>query len=180
MPGEWYTTSSPTPIYIAFTYSSPLIKNILYCQTNTPQTFQCDCDPGFCLSANQQCYDGCTTHLDFNPFGGCRPGIDCPWFPDKLGGAYCSSSANFAGIYNLHETAEICCQEHFSAQNVNTCVAASVADVEFHQDLVQDQLARPRYYYPDLHGKKNCVFDSAIIIRTISSSNSAARKLLPL
>lgn len=26
-------------------------------------TCQCVCDPGFCLSANQQCYDGCTTHL---------------------------------------------------------------------------------------------------------------------
>ena len=26
-------------------------------------TCQCVCDPGFCLSANQQCYDGCTNHL---------------------------------------------------------------------------------------------------------------------
>lgn len=37
-------------------------------------TCQCVCDPGVCLSANKKCYDGCTTHLDFNPYGGCKPG----------------------------------------------------------------------------------------------------------
>jgi len=123
-------------------------------------TCQCDCDPGFCLSANQQCYDGCTTHEDFNTWGGCRPGIDCPWYPDKHGKSHCTSSQNFAGIYNLHETAEICCSEHFSGGNVNSCAQLSRADVVAQEEMVLQKLKRPRYYWPDLHGKQNCVFDS--------------------
>ena len=112
-------------------------------------------------------------HRDFNPFGGCRPGIDCPWYPDKHGKAHCTSSANFAGIYNLHESAEICCEEHFSALNVNSCVQNSSADVEAEEDLVQEKLARPRFYWPDLHGKKNCVFDSGydVWMEEVSSFN---------
>lgn len=122
-------------------------------------TCQCDCNPGFCLSANQKCYDGCTTHEEFNPWGGCRPGIDCPWFPEKHGKSHCTSSANFAGIHNLHETAEICCKEQFGG-NVNSCVQSSITHVEAQIEIVQERLTRPRYYWPDLHGKENCVFDS--------------------
>ena len=86
--------------------------------------------------------------------------MDCPWYPDNLGAAHCTSSQNFAGIYNLHESAEKCCEEHFSAQNTNTCAQNSVADVEAQEQLTQDRLDRPRFYWPDLYGKKNCVFDS--------------------
>ena len=41
-----------------------------------------------------------------------------------------------------------------------SCVQKSVADVKAEEDLVQAKLGRPRYYWPDLYGKKNCVFDS--------------------
>ena len=96
---------------------------------------------------------------DFNPFGGCRPGKDCPWYPSKLGENHCESSSNFAGIHNVHETAEKCCQEHFGGGG--GCVQASYADVQTEKDLVQEKLARPRHFWPDLYGKKNCVFDSS-------------------
>ena len=43
---------------------------------------------------------------------------------------------------------------------MNSCVQSSIADVEAQKELVQEKLKRPRYYWPDLHGKKNCVFDS--------------------
>ena len=112
------------------------------------------------MSANQKCYDDCSTHLDHNSWGGCRPGLDCPWYPSKLGEAHCESSANFAGVYSIHETAEICCQEHFGGTNIATCVGNSMADVEAEQQKVLDLLARNRYFWPDLYGKKNCVFDS--------------------
>lgn len=70
-------------------------------------TCQCDCAPGFCLSANQKCYDGCTTHLDFNPFGGCIPDVDCPWYPEPHGKTHCVSTVNIAGQYNIHRTGKV-------------------------------------------------------------------------
>lgn len=97
-------------------------------------------------------------HREFNPWGGCRPGVDCPWFPDKHGKSHCTSSANFAGIYNVHETVEMCCSEHF--YNVNSCVESSTRTIKAQKETVQKRLKRPRYYWPDLHGKQNCVFDS--------------------
>ena len=84
--------------------------------------------------------------------------IDCPWFPDKHGKSHCTSSANFAGIYNVHETVEICCSEHF--YNVNSCVENSIGAIDAQKEIVQKRLKRPRYYWPDLHGKQNCVFGS--------------------
>jgi len=123
-------------------------------------TCQCVCDPGVCLSAEQKCYDGCTTHLDFNPYGGCVPGVDCPWYPSKIGEPHCESSANFAGIHALRETAELCCKQHFRNINLDTCVNGSKADVAAEEAKVAQDLARTQYYYPDMHGKLNCVFNS--------------------
>ena len=82
--------------------------------------------------------------------------IDCPWFPEKHGKSYCTSSTNFAGIYNLHETAEICCRKQFDG-NVDSCVQSSVADVKAQKELVREKTRRPRYYWPDLHGKVSCL-----------------------
>eukprot|EP00578_Thalassiosira_sp_NH16_P025614 CAMPEP_0181100192 /NCGR_PEP_ID=MMETSP1071-20121207/13063_1 /TAXON_ID=35127 /ORGANISM="Thalassiosira sp., Strain NH16" /LENGTH=780 /DNA_ID=CAMNT_0023182907 /DNA_START=66 /DNA_END=2405 /DNA_ORIENTATION=+ len=123
-------------------------------------TCQCVCDPGVCLSANSKCYDGCMTHLDFNTYGGCHPGVDCPWHRSKTGEPHCESSANFAGIHGVRETAELCCKQHFSSVNLNTCVADSKADVAAEEAKVAQDLARKKYFYPDMYGKQNCVFDS--------------------
>lgn len=129
---------------------------------------------------------------DFNPFGGCAPGVDCPWYPSKLGENHCESSQNFAGplrcvmkiasqldclknwshethrlsvlprsgIYNLRETAELCCKQYFGSQDLTTCIEASEADVLTEEVLVAFKAARPKRYYPDMFAKQNCVFDS--------------------
>jgi len=121
-------------------------------------TCQCDCAPGFCLSANQECYDGCTTHLDFNPFGGCSPGCDCPWYPDSSGKTNCVSTVNFAGIYSIHRTAEQCCQKHFSYLNIDSCVQASEGSILYAKEATTKREARPKQYYPDLYGRDNCIY----------------------
>lgn len=121
-------------------------------------TCQCDCAPGFCLSSNQECYDGCTTHLDFNPFGGCTPGCDCPWYPDSSGKTHCVSTVNFAGIYNIHRTAEQCCQKHFGYLDTGNCVEESEGSIAVAQDDTAERDMRPKYYYPDLFGRDNCIY----------------------
>ena len=99
-------------------------------------------------------------HRDHNPYGGCHPGVDCPWYPSKTGEPHCESSANFAGIHGLRESAELCCRQHFSQLNRATCVIDSEADVAAEKAKVAQDLAREKYYYPDLHGKQNCVFSN--------------------
>ena len=126
---------------------------------------ECVCDPGMCLSANQMCYDGCTTHLDFNPYGGCKPGLSqkeggCPWYRSKLGEPHCESSANFAGVHGLRESAELCCKQHFGSLNQEKCIQDSKDDVAAEQAKVESDLARPKHFYPDMYGKLNCVYDS--------------------
>ncbi|KAL9179752.1 hypothetical protein ACHAXT_007722 [Thalassiosira profunda] len=123
-------------------------------------TCQCVCDPGLCLSANGKCYDGCLTQEDHNPYGGCVPGVDCPWYPSKLGEPHCESSANFAGVHGLRETAELCCKQHFGGLNQATCAADSKADVAAEEAKVAADLARQEFFYADQHGKQNCVFNS--------------------
>ena len=101
-----------------------------------------------------------SSHRDFNPYGGCIPGVDCPWYRSKIGEPHCESSANFAGIHGLRETAESCCKMHFSALNVVSCVQNSIADVVAEEAKVAQDLARTKYFYPDMHGRQNCVFSS--------------------
>ena len=55
-----------------------------------------------------------------------------------------TSSINFAGVYNLHEMAKICCEENSSALNINSCVQNSVSDVEAEEDLLHKIVARHR------------------------------------
>mmetsp|Transcript_15776 Transcript_15776/g.32987 ORF Transcript_15776/g.32987 Transcript_15776/m.32987 type:complete len:657 (-) Transcript_15776:54-2024(-) len=124
-----------------------------------PWTCQCDCAPGFCLSANQRCYDGCTTHIDFNPFGGCIPGYDCPWYPSKMGETHCKSTPVIAGIYNIYRKVKECCEKHFSALNIDTCISDSKASVETAADETEVISTRTKYFYPDLYGRDNCVFN---------------------
>lgn len=102
---------------------------------------------------------------EFNTYGGCHPGKaieqgGCPWYPSKTGEPHCESSANFAGIHALRETSELCCNQHFSYLDQATCVQSSKADVEAEEVKVAQDLARTKFFYPDMHGKKNCVFNS--------------------
>lgn len=39
-------------------------------------------------------------------------------------------------------------------------MAASEAAVEAAKAKVEQDLARQKFYWPDMHGRKNCVFDS--------------------
>jgi len=120
-------------------------------------TCQCDCAPGFCLSSNQQCYDGCTTHLDFNPFGGCIPGYDCPWYPDPSGKTFCVSTVNISGQYNIHRSSTKCCEKHFSYLKTEGCVGESEQSVEDAKDEQEQVALRPDFYYPDIYGRDNCI-----------------------
>lgn len=121
-------------------------------------TCQCDCSPGFCLSANSLCYDGCTTRTTFNPFGGCIPGTDCPWYPEPNGETWCVSTVNVAGQYRLSRTVEQCCEKHFSYLNLDACVQKSEQSVEVAKASVTETAERPKFYYPDLYGRNNCIY----------------------
>ena len=99
-------------------------------------------------------------YRDFNPYAGCIAGHDCPWYRSKTGETHCESSPDIAGIHGLRETPELCCKQHFGYIDVTTCVADSLADVAAAKAKVEQDLARPHYYYPDLFGRKNCVRDS--------------------
>ena len=124
-------------------------------------TCQCDCGLGFCLSINQECYDSCSTGVNdsTNPWAGCVGGRDCPWFPSPSGKEYCMSRVNMAGQYNLHRTAEQCCERHFSYRNINKCVAQSRKSVEKDKEDATRIEERPLFYYPDLWGRDNCIFN---------------------
>ena len=100
---------------------------------------------------------------DFNPYGGCTIGTggggDCPWYKSKTGEQHCESSADFAGIYALSASPEECCKRHFLNVNGATCLANSLADVTAVKAKDASDLVRTKYYYPDLFGRRNCVYD---------------------
>ncbi len=50
-----------------------------------PWTCRCDCPVGICLDHNEQCYHPCRETINTNPWAGCSPGWDCPWFPTDDG-----------------------------------------------------------------------------------------------
>ena len=61
---------------------------------------------------------------------------------------------------SLRESAELCCKQHFGNVNLATCVANSKADVAAEEAKVAADLARQKYFYPDMFGKQNCVYAS--------------------
>jgi len=115
-----------------------------------PWTCRCDCPVGICLDSNEQCYLTCVETINHNPFGGCSPGWDCPWFPDPTTG-HCKSEMhntqnngkvdkNFGltslksdGKTDLHgalgvsanifRTSKQCCEVHFNTSA--TCLQES-------------------------------------------------------
>lgn len=90
----------------------------------------------------------------------CLLGVTCPWYRSKTGEPHCESSANFAGVHAIRETAELCCKQHFSQLNQDTCVKASNDDVAAALDKLAQDAARQQYFYPDMDGKLNCVIGS--------------------
>ena len=109
----------------------------------------------------------CLVHFhfrDFNLYGGCTVGTggggDCPWYKSTTGEEYCVSSADFAGIHALSATPTECCHRHFKHVDTATCVMNSLADIAAVQAKDMYDLQRTKYYYPDLHGRRNCVYDS--------------------
>ena len=101
---------------------------------------------------------------DFNLNCGCTVGTggggDCPWYKSKTGEEHCVSSADFAGIHALSATPKECCHRHFNNVDEATCVTNSLADIAVVQAKDVVDLQRTKFYYPDLHGRRNCVYDS--------------------
>ena len=87
-------------------------------------------------------------------------GGDCPWYKSTTGEEHCVSSADFAGIHALSATPTECCHRHFKHVDTATCVINSLADIAVVQAKDMYDLQRTKYYYPDLHGRRNCVYDS--------------------
>ena len=63
-----------------------------------------------------------------------------------------------AGQYNIHRTAKQCCEKHFSYININTCEQHSEWSVDIAKETTDELEGRPKYYYPDLYGRDNCVY----------------------
>jgi hypothetical protein len=75
----WTVSTHIVPLKLLWlTESSHLPFEIIQCR--------CDCPVGICLDDNEQCYLPCQDTINTNPWAGCRPGWDCPWFPDKTAG----------------------------------------------------------------------------------------------
>lgn len=62
-------------------------------------------------------------------------------------------------MHSTYASVEECCEVHFDQYNGN-CIQESIAAVEKAQLEALDQLSGPRFFWPDLVGKRNCVFDS--------------------
>ena len=62
-----------------------VFSTIIVFKLNSRQC-RCDCPAGICLDDNEQCYTTCDETIDTNPWAGCSPGWDCPWFPDDESG----------------------------------------------------------------------------------------------
>ena len=143
-----------------------------------PWTCRCDCPVGICLDNNQQCYTPCTDTINTNPFAGCSPGWDCPWFPDTNAG-YCKSELHQPNNFEIYRTAKECCDEHFggSAACMNNAKTVGKGHAPFPWPIHFP--GTPEYrefrpleaehhwgteagngvaWFPDLHNKRNCVW----------------------
>lgn len=67
---------------------------------------------GICLDNNEQCYHPCRETIDTNPWAGCAPGWDCPWFPSP-DESRCLSQVHQPNNFEIYRTAGMCCDEHF-------------------------------------------------------------------
>ena len=94
--------------------------NPLYCPSDT--SFRLCVSVGYCYDGNDQCYLPCAETINNNPFGGCSPGWDCPWFPDPAAG-HCRSEMHPTQQFDIYRTSGQCCDAHFAGSS--TCVQES-------------------------------------------------------
>ncbi|EJK69569.1 hypothetical protein THAOC_09158, partial [Thalassiosira oceanica] len=120
-----------------------------------PWTCRCDCPAGICLDDNLQCYIPCQETIDRNPFAGCLPGWDCPWFPDQENG-FCKSKEHQPNEFEIYRTTKECCDEHFGGSA--DCMTKS--DHRPFQPLEAvnwwgTDVGNSAKWFPDLFNKKN-------------------------
>jgi len=120
-----------------------------------PWTCQCDCTTGICSDNNEWCNIPCAgVKNDINPFAGCAPGWDCPWYPDSTKG-YCISTMNIIETFTIYRTAQECCTANYPTST--TCVSDGKAQ---HAPFPwpPQGYGKQNFYYPDLFNKINCVY----------------------
>ncbi|EJK48070.1 hypothetical protein THAOC_33163 [Thalassiosira oceanica] len=143
-----------------------------------PWTCQCDCPAGICLDDNQQCYTPCQETINVNPFAGCAPGWDCPWFPDHESG-FCKSELHQPNEFEIYRTAKECCDEHYGGSADCNTKAKTVGEGHAPFPWPIHFTGTPEYrpfqppaaenwwgteagnhakWFPDLINKQNCVF----------------------
>ena len=66
--------------------------------------------------------------------------------------------ASYTTLCAVHRTAKQCCEKHFSYLNINTCEQHSFWSVDIAKENSAEIEERPKYYYPDLYGRDNCVY----------------------
>ena len=118
-----------------------------------PWTCQCDCPAGICLDDNQQCYTPCQKTINVNPFAGCSPGWDCPWFPDHEKG-FCVSVLHQPNEFEIYRTAKECCDEHYGGST--NCITRAKTVGEGHAPF-------PWVSLPPRRATNSMIFASHII-----------------
>jgi len=140
-----------------------------------PWTCRCDCPVGICFDNNEQCYHPCRETINTNPWAGCSPGWDCPWYPDQASG-HCLSQLHQPNNFEIYRTSKECCDEHFPSSS--NCLQDSKDShdpfpwpihfpglpthrpfepfvAEDHWGTEASHVAR---FFPDLINKLNCVY----------------------
>jgi len=126
------------------------------------------------LDDNEQCYTPCRDTIHTNPWGGCSPGWDCPWFPDQESG-HCLSELHQPNNFEIYRTAKECCDAHFSS---SSCLQESKDSHDpfpwpvhfpglpthrpFSPHTAEDhwgtEASHENHWFPDLTNKLNCVW----------------------
>lgn len=128
-----------------------------------PWTCQCECAIGFCFDHNQQCYEPCDGTIDRNPFGGCIPGWDCPWFANERSGL-CETKSDLVNEHLIYRTAKECCEVNFAGSS--SCEYDSMAVWGHPSNAAYPPWApsshasvnsNPQMFFPDLSDNNNCV-----------------------
>jgi hypothetical protein len=122
---------------------------------------------GICFDHNQQCYEPCDDTVDRNPFGGCVPGWDCPWYADSRRGI-CDSKTDLVNIHDIYRTAKECCEVNFEGSS--SCEYDSMAVFGHPNNAAYPPWApvisnaantKPRMYFPDLTDNNNCILGNS-------------------
>lgn len=119
-------------------------------------------------------YTPCRETINTNPWAGCSPGWDCPWYPDQESG-HCKSELHQPNNFEIYRTSKECCDEHFSRSS--SCLEDSknshapfpwpihFPGTDEHRpwsppNAAHDWATQANHrtaWFPDLIGKLNCV-----------------------